>query len=639
MQRVSPSLSLSADEFLKRLRMSDFLSPEDIDRFARADTGLMQDCSSLATTLVKKGLLTPFQIDALCDGTYTELRLGNYDLLDKLGAGGMGAVFKARHRRMKRVVAIKILPGSLAGDASFLQRFQREVETIARLVHPNIVMAYDADESQSGPFLAMEFVDGRDLASLVQKEQSLPVATAVGYTLQAARGLEYAHSQGIIHRDIKPANLLCDGVGTVKIADLGLARFNDLAGDGAATAAGGLTQTGHMLGTVDYMPPEQAIDAAGIDFRADIYSLGATLYFLLVGRPPYKGKSAMGVLLQHREGRIPSLTESRPDVPDKLDDICRRMMAKAPFERIQTMTEVVKALEAFLATSADSSFQHPPKIGNTAETCAGVSSLLATSAEEKGLAPPLSWKVLLVEPSRTQSGIIRKYLQSQGIADSVAVASGKEALQAVQGTEFDAILSALHLPDMTGVQLAEQVRVFSTGAATGFVLISSQGEAGQVGTLSNCGKATLLHKPFTPQQLLETLRLVIGGPAAQLAAMRVLIVDDSTPARMHVRNVLQEIGLSKFEEAVDGAQAVAVLSRQSFDLVVTDYNMPFMDGRGLVGYLKQNPATASIPVIMVTTEQDPAKLEAVRALGVTVCAKSFPVEVVRKFLNQFVKSS
>jgi two-component system chemotaxis response regulator CheY len=148
-----------------------------------------------------------------------------------------------------------------------------------------------------------------------------------------------------------------------------------------------------------------------------------------------------------------------------------------------------------------------------------------------------------------------------------------------------------------------------------------------------------LHKPFTPQQLLETLRLVIGGPAAQLAAMRVLIVDDSTPARMHVRNVLQEIGLSKFEEAVDGAQAVAVLSRQSFDLVVTDYNMPFMDGRGLVGYLKQNPATASIPVIMVTTEQDPAKLEAVRALGVTVCAKSFPVEVVRKFLNQFVKSS
>jgi serine/threonine protein kinase/CheY-like chemotaxis protein len=572
-------------------------------------------------------------------------RVGNYDVLDRLGAGGMGTVFKARHRRMKRIVALKILPQSLARNPTFVQRFQREVETIARLVHPNIVMAYDADEDKAGPFLAMEYVEGQDLASFVRQRGSLPIATAVNFTLQAARGLEYAHSQGIIHRDIKPANLLCDAAGTVKVTDLGLARLSSLASDAAATAADGITQAGGILGTADYMPPEQAVDAAGIDHRADIYSLGATLYYLLTGRAPYKGQTVMATLLQHREAPIPPLIAARADVPAALDAIYRRMLAKAPAERFQTMTEVVRALEALAATSplperfSDAIAEAPSAerfLPGTASTTGAADAESVTTGE-------IPWKVLLVEPSRTQSGIIRKYLQSVAIHQSLAVASGQEALKAVRSEPVDVIVSALHLPDMTGVQLGEKVQAESKGSAPGFVLISSEDEAAQAGSLSKCGKAMLLHKPFTPQQLLEALKTVIAlqpvpSTAPRFASLRVLIVDDSVAARRHVRSTLQSLGLTNFEEAADGAQAVAALARGAFDLVVTDYNMPLMDGRGLVGYVKQNPATAGVPIIMVTTEQDPAKLDAVRQLGVTVCDKSFQPDVVRNIIEQLVKT-
>src|SRR5215471_6219626 len=169
----------------------------------------------------------------------------------------MGTVFKARHRRMKRVVALKVLSREVAASGKFADRFQREVETVARLSHPNIVMAFDADESEAGPFLVMEFVNGRDLATRVQATGPLSLRDAVDCTLQAARGLAYAHSQGIVHRDIKPANLLQDVGGVVKVADLGLARLNEAASQSAETA-GSLTQAGSVVGTVDYMPPEQA---------------------------------------------------------------------------------------------------------------------------------------------------------------------------------------------------------------------------------------------------------------------------------------------------------------------------------------------------------------------------------------------
>lgn len=207
----------------------------------------------LAKLLSSQGLLTQFQISALSEDRVAALRVGNYDIIDRLGAGGMGTVFKARHRRMKRVVALKVLAANLSKNPLFVKRFQREVETIASLGHPNVVMAYDADEAEAGHFLVMEFVNGRDLAACVEREGPFSVAHAVNCILQAARGLAYAHAQGIIHRDIKPHNLLRDENNIVKVTDLGLARLNH--GDEGPATGAEVTMVGGVIGTADYKHP------------------------------------------------------------------------------------------------------------------------------------------------------------------------------------------------------------------------------------------------------------------------------------------------------------------------------------------------------------------------------------------------
>jgi serine/threonine protein kinase/DNA-binding response OmpR family regulator len=655
MEQTQVTKGLSVQELLDSLKESGLLSDTEMETAAKATNDAKASGLSLAQALVASGVLTSFQAEAFCNRTQSELRIGNYDVLDKLGVGGMGTVFKARHRRMKRVVALKLLSRTLAKDDTFVQRFLREVETIARFTHPNIVIAYDADEAEAGHFLVMEFVDGQDLSSFLEKQGPLSVSAAVNCILQAARGLAYAHAQGIIHRDIKPANLLRDSTGAVKVTDLGLAR---LAGVKGTEGAGSITQAGSILGTVDYMPPEQAMGATDIDHRADIYSLGATLHFLLLRRPPYQGETLMATMFKHKMAPIPSLVQGRADVPPALDALFARMMAKEPADRYQSMAEVVRVLEEIEASlpPASAASSAPAALGATAgaepaglpsqvlkttvSATSGVSDRTMNFTPAAALPPRLAaLKVLLVEPSRTQSAIIRKYLQMQGIQNIAAAASGQEALQAARAQAPDAIVSALHLPDMTGVQLAQKFRSEACASTPGFVMISSEFESSSAGSLSACGKAVLVKKPFSPEQLLEALRVVsdLDGstPALkQRAKLRVLIVDDSTPARLHVRQVLSTLGLTTFVEAGDGAQAVAAVARETFDLIVTDYNMPFLDGSGLVGYLRQNPATARVPIIMVTTETDPAKLEVVKRWGVTaICEKSFPAEIVRKIID------
>lgn len=348
-------MTVLLEQFLATLSESGLMAAGQVraflDRLAedeKPETG-----EALARLLVRQGKLTKFQAQCIYQRKTKGLVLGNYVVLDSIGSGGMGHVYKAHHRRMNRVVAIKVLTSSIAKNREAVRRFHREVEAAARLVHPNIVLAYDADEADGLHFLVMEFVEGCDLAKTVRRCGPLPVTQAIDHVLQAARGLEYAHSQGIIHRDVKPSNLILDESRTIKILDMGLARIEQDTGSRSSTAAASLTHSGQFMGTIDFVSPEQTVDTHRVDQRADIYSLGCTLYYLLTGGPVYPGDAPMTKMLSHREAEIPSLCQVRRDAPEQLDRIFRKMVAKRPEDRYPSMSGVIADLEACRTTLAD----------------------------------------------------------------------------------------------------------------------------------------------------------------------------------------------------------------------------------------------------------------------------------------------
>ena len=305
-------------QFTKSLANSGLMTADEVDSFIEGlpPDKKPDDGKALAQILVKQNKLTKFQAQAVYQGKTKGLIMGDYVVLDRIGQGGMGQVYKARHKVLERIMALKTLHSEATKQEEAVKRFQREVKVAARLSHGNIVAAYDAGESQSVHYLVMEYVEGSDLYSHVKNHGRLPLRTALDYTLQAARGLEYAHSENVIHRDIKPPNLVLDAEGTVKILDMGIARLNETIGPYDPTAQESLTGTGEAMGTVDYMPPEQAIDAKTVDARADIYSLGCTLFYLLTSHSVYGGDTMLQRLLAHRDAEIPSLRAERSDVSE-----------------------------------------------------------------------------------------------------------------------------------------------------------------------------------------------------------------------------------------------------------------------------------------------------------------------------------
>ncbi|REJ94011.1 MAG: hypothetical protein DWQ34_09340 [Planctomycetota bacterium] len=368
-------MSLSVEQFMQELAESGLMSDADVEILRETPRALIESTEELAASLVEGGRLTEFQAKTLLEGNGRRLVLGNYTVLEQIGAGGMGVVLKAVHRRMERKVALKILPDSATDSEDSIRRFHREVKAAARLSHPNIVTAYDADEAKGVHFYVMEYVNGSDLSSLVKRNGPLPIATAVESIVQAARGLEYAHGEGIIHRDIKPGNLLLSRKGRVKILDMGLARI-DAAEVEEQTE---LTGTGQIMGTIDYMAPEQALDTKSVDARADIYSLGATLNFLVTGRPMLPGDThgkKMQALLSTSSEQSASLQTHRREIPDELERVFQKMVARDPDERYQTMGGVIADLEPLLPPAETGSSTQAERGGSStqAATLGGDSS-------------------------------------------------------------------------------------------------------------------------------------------------------------------------------------------------------------------------------------------------------------------------
>jgi serine/threonine protein kinase len=339
----------SAEDLLELIRKSGVVDERKLATHIQRlrESGQMPaEPVRLATQLVRDGVLTHFQAEQFLQGKWRRFTIGKYRVLERLGSGGMGSVYLCEHTLMRRRVAVKVLPTNKANDPSALERFYREARAVAALDHPNIVRAYDIDQDENLHFLVMEHVDGSSLQEIVKRTGPMDVLRAIHYIRQSALGLQHAHdTAGLVHRDIKPGNILVDRNGIVKILDMGLARFfNDE--DDVLTRKYDET----VLGTADYLSPEQAVDSHNADIRADIYSLGGTFYYCLTGKPPFPEGTIAQKLIWHQMRNPRPIEEFRSDVPEPILGIVRRMMAKNPNDRFQTPQEVADILEPWAQT-------------------------------------------------------------------------------------------------------------------------------------------------------------------------------------------------------------------------------------------------------------------------------------------------
>ncbi len=354
----------SLKNFLDALRRSQLVADDRLKailaELRNSSDGQAVALESFIRRLVDDGDVTPWHVEKLRNGKYKGFFLGQYRLLKLLGAGGMSTVYLAQHKLSGHQRAIKILPKQRAADKSYLERFYREGRAAASLNHPHIVRIYDLANEGEIHYMVMEYVDGIDLHQHVKRAGPMSYEQALDCIAQAAEGLAHAHEQHIVHRDIKPANVLMNTQGTVKLLDLGLALMRE------ETESLTLLHNERVMGTADFLSPEQAIDSHNVDPRADIYSLGCTLYFLLTGHPPFPTGTIPQRIAAHQSREPSPITFDRQDCPSEIMELTARMMRKKPEDRFQTCQDVVAAIRQIehasrSATTISDTYRSPPE--------------------------------------------------------------------------------------------------------------------------------------------------------------------------------------------------------------------------------------------------------------------------------------
>jgi eukaryotic-like serine/threonine-protein kinase len=424
--------SLAAPEFLAALERSGIL-PDAKWREVQArfvDTTVDDDSSCLARQLIEEGTLTEFQARRLLKGKKS-LALGRYTLLEHLGQGARGRVFKARHRLMDRVVALKVLVPDSRLDKTSVSRFFREMKIVALLDHPNVVRAIDADVHEGCPYLVMEYLDGDDLAHVFARRGPLPPDEVIEYMAQASRGLAHAHERGVIHRDVKPTNMFLVNSGIVKVLDLGFGELVGMAGQ-----AGNVfdTDEGVVVGTTDFMSPEQVKDKP-IDARTDLFSLGCTMYRLLTGAYAFPGTTREERLVKRIRGRHVPITDVVPGLSYRLVEIVDRLLAIRPDDRFSSAAEVADALDALLPAARRSERMLSPK---SATTGPGAGAGSVPAAPEA----PVDWSLVesalrptgygarrdtrLVDQSERQPSSAKRLSSHRKVLEGEGIESGRE---------------------------------------------------------------------------------------------------------------------------------------------------------------------------------------------------------------------
>ncbi len=394
------SSKLNVETFVAVLKKSALVEPDRLQKAIASFTPTGTDATPLVEFLISNNTITRWQSEKLLQGKHKGYFLGKYRLLSLLGKGGMSSVYLAEHTLMRRRCALKVLPTKRVNDSSYLARFHREAQAVASLDHPNIVRAYDvdhqADRENEIHFLVMEYVEGDSLQELVQKNGTCSFLNTAEYIRQSALGLHAAHEAGMVHRDVKPGNLLVDLNGTVKVLDLGLARFFTGEEEGESLT---VAHDEKVLGTADYLAPEQALDSHTVDARADIYGLGCTMFFLLAGRPPFIEGTLTQRLMAHQTKTPPTIESLRPETPASLAAILRTMMAKKAEDRHPTAKATADALFEWVDDNADNTWRaaHSAVYG-ASRTKSGGASLAAVPVAQPVIAQPIFGQPVATSP-------------------------------------------------------------------------------------------------------------------------------------------------------------------------------------------------------------------------------------------------